>query len=169
MKTFLVVMLLALLLTGCSGQQTMETITDAFDVSAMAQMQQIQLALPEEAVLECLESEDAGKLYLCDGYCVSVQTMEAGDLDRTLRQTTGFSRDKLMVMETRAGDFSRYDCAWTSAGEAGDQTCRAVVLDDGYYHYVVTVMADALKAGQLTATWQHILDSATLSVQRPSD
>lgn len=162
MKKIVVVLFMALLLTGCSAQQTLETISDAFDVSAMAKTQQIQLSLPEEAAVESMENEDAGKLYLCDGYCVTVQTMDAGDLDRTLRQTTGFSKDKLTVIKTRTGDYSRYDCAWTATGEGGDQTCRGVVLDDGYYHYVVTVMADANKAGELSATWQHILDSASL-------
>lgn len=162
MKRFLAVLLLMVFLTGCSTQQTMETITDILDVSATAKVQQIQLSLPEEAALATLENEDTGKLYLCDGYSIAVQTMESGDLDRTLRQTTGFSREQLTVITTQREDFVRYDCAWSAVGEGGDQTCRGAVLDDGYYHYVITVMADADKAGRLNATWQHILDSAAL-------
>lgn len=162
MKRILSVFLLAVFLTGCSAQQTMETIADILDVSTTAEVQQVQLSLPEDAALATLENEDAGKLYLCDGYSVAVQTMQSGDLDRTLQQTTGFSREQLTVITTQREDFVRHDCVWSAAGEGGDQTCRGAVLDDGYYHYVVTVMADADKAGQLTATWQHILDSATL-------
>ena len=162
MKKVWVLFMLALALTGCGTQQAMETISDEFDVSAMAEVQQINLSLPEEAAVATLECADAGKLYLCDGYSVTVQTMEAGDLDRTLRNATGFSKEQLTVMQTSPGAFVRYDCVWCAVGEGGDQTCRGIVLDDGNYHYVVTVMADATMAGELTATWQHILDSAKL-------
>lgn len=154
--------MLGLLLTGCGTQQTMETISDEFDVSVMAEVQQISISLPEDAALASLESAEAGKLYLCDGYYVTVQTMESGDMDRTLRAVTGFSKDQLTVIQTEPGELTRYDCAWCAVGEGGDQICRGVVLDDGNYHYVVTVMADAAKAGQLSAVWQHILDSAKL-------
>ena len=162
MKRILAGLLLSMFLTGCSAQDTMETISDILDVSVVANVQQVQLSLPEEAAMATLENEDAGKLYLCDGYSVTVQTMESGDLDRTLRQVTGFSRDQLTVISTQRESFQRHDCAWSAVGEGGDQTCRGVVLDDGYYHYVVTVMADAEKAGQLSADWQHLLDSVTL-------
>ena len=162
MKRILAGLMLTVFLTGCSAQQTVETISDILDASSTAKLQQIQLSLPEEAALAALENEDDGKLYLCDEYSVAVQTMESGDLNRTLRQTTGFSKNQLTVITTQDTDFVRHDYAWSAAGEGGDQTCRGVVLDDGYYHYVVTVMADADKAGQLSAAWEHILDSATL-------
>lgn len=162
MKRFFAGLLLTVFLTGCSAQETMETISDMMDVSDVAIVQQVQLSLPEDAALATLENEDAGKLYLCDGYSVAVQTMESGDLGRTLKQTTGFSREQLTVITTQQKNCTRYDCAWSAAGEGGDQTCRGAILDDGYYHYVITVMADADKAGQLTAAWKHILDSATL-------
>lgn len=162
MKRILAGVLLAVFLTGCSAQKTMETISDVLDASATAKVQQVQLSLPEDAALATLENEDAGKLYLCDGYAVAVQTMQSGDLGRTFKQTTGFSREQLTVITTQKEGFTRYDCAWSAVGEGGDQTCRGVVLDDGYYHYVITVMADADMAGQLASDWQRLLDSATL-------
>lgn len=149
-------------MTACGARETFETISDVYDVSAMARLQQVKITLPEDASVESMGSGDSGELYLCDGYCVTVQTMEAGDLDRTLRQTTGFSKDQLTVMQTRAGNAERYEFVWSAAGEAEDQMCRAVVLDDGAYHYVVTVMAEASQAGELAEVWQHILDSVTL-------
>ena len=39
------------------------------------------------------------------------------------------------------------------------QVGNAVILDDGNFHYAVSVMADADQAAKLEDTWQHILDS----------
>ncbi len=161
MKKLLAVLALGLLLAGCSGQQVLETVLDVYE-PAVAQSRQLELTLPQEAALATIGGADTGKLYLCDGYCVTVQTMHAGDLDNTLRQATGFSKEYLTLMETQVKDVTRYDCAWTTLGEEGDQTCRGVILDDGCYHYVITVMADAEKAGDLAETWKQILNSATL-------
>ena len=162
MKKFLVVMIACLLFSGCASRQTFETILDGYDVSAMTQMQQVELSLPEDAVMETFEEESAGTMYLCNGYCVTVQTMQAGDLDKTFLETTGFSKEQLPIIKTKRGEITRYDYTWCAAGEAEEQVCRGALLDDGCYHYVITVMADASKAGDLTATWQHILDSAKL-------
>ncbi len=161
MKKIIAVLALGLLLTGCGGQQTLETVLDTYETPA-AQARQVELLLPEDAALATIGGADTGRLYLCDGYSVTVQTMGAGDLDRTLRQATGFAKEQLTVMETHVGDITRYDCVWSALGEEGEQTCRGVILDDGCYHYVVTVMADAQKAGELTETWNEILRSVTL-------
>lgn len=161
MKKLLAVLALGFILTGCGGQKTLETVLDVYE-PVVAQSRQLELALPEEAALATIGGADTGKLYLCDGYCVTVQTVQAGDLDNTIRNATGFSREYLTLMETQVEDVTRYDCAWTAAGEGGDQTCRGVILDDGCYHYVITVMADAQKAGDLTDTWKEILSSAKL-------
>ncbi|MBR7123109.1 MAG: hypothetical protein IKC95_06630 [Oscillospiraceae bacterium] len=163
MKKILYVLVCAAMLTGCGVQDVMETVTDDNVTPVMAQIQQVQVTLPDDAAVATLESADAGKLYLCDGYVVTVQTMEAGDLDRTLRQCTGFSREHLTVMETVKSEIKRYDCVWSAAGEGGDQVARAAILDDGSYHYVVTVMAGFESAGELAKTWQEILDSIALN------
>ena len=129
----------------------------------MAQMRQLQVELPKEAVTPTLQSAETEKLYLCDGYTLAMQTMESGDLDDTLRTLTGFSREQLTVMETLRHGIKRYDCVWSAAGEGGDQVARAVILDDGSYHYAVTVMADFASAGDLADTWKSILDTVCLS------
>lgn len=162
MKKCWILLLLTLFLTGCGAQQTFETVSDVLDMAAMAQMQQVSLVFPEDAAAASMENPDAGTIYLCDGYTLTVQTMEAGDLDRTLRQLTGYGREQLTVMETQQDNAARYECVWSAAGEGGDQVGRAVVLDDGNYHYAVTVMADFAAAGDLTAVWQEILSSVKL-------
>ena len=115
------------------------------------------MVLPEEAVQPVLQSEDSGKLYFCEGYTLSVQTLQGGDLAETLRSLTGYDKDALELVTTREKDHDRHVCAWTSAGEGTQKIGRAVILDDGDYHYAVTVMADADKAGQLRKTWDVLL------------
>lgn len=162
MKKILIAVALVLFLSGCGAQETFETVSDVVDMPVMAQAQQIELKLPKDAAAASMENPNAGKIYLCDGYTLTVQTMEAGDLDRTLRQLTGYGRQQLTIMETRQGKTKRYESVWTAAGEGGDQVGRAVILDDGNYHYAVTVMADFSTAGELTPVWQELLASAKL-------
>lgn len=162
MKKICAMIVICLLLCGCGAQETLETISDHWDVSVMAHSQQVQLTLPEEAAIETMLAENADKLYLCDGYTVAVQTVEAGDMDKTLKSATGFGSDELTVMETVQGGIKRFDCVWSAAGEAEDQVCRAAILDDGAYHYVVTLMTGSSMAGELAEVWQEILDSVTL-------
>lgn len=163
MKKLCCVLLVAIMLTGCGVQSAFETIGDMLDTPVMALKREVRLQLPKEATAPALQSEDGGKLYLCDGYTLTVQTLSAGDLDRTMREVTGFSKDQLTVMETEQMDTRRYDCVWSAAAEEGEQVARSVILDDGYYHYAVTVMADFATAGELAQTWQTLLGSVTLS------
>lgn len=163
MKKLLVWIVFVLLLGGCADQSVFETLSDQPDAQVMAPMRQLQVTLPNEASAPTLQSEETGKLYLCDGYTLSIQTMNAGDLDATLRMLTGFGKDQLTVMTTEKHGIKRHDCVWSAAGEGGDHVARAVILDDGNYHYAVTVMADFATAGDLTDTWKSILDTVGFS------
>ena len=87
-KLFLTAVLGATLLWGCANQETLETVADVWDVPAMAAPRQISVELPEGTGAETLES-DTGRLYVTDDYSLSLETLEAGDLDATLRQLTG--------------------------------------------------------------------------------
>lgn len=163
MKKLVVLLAFVLLLSGCADQSVFETLSDQPDAQVLAPVRQLQVALPKEASAPTLQSEEAGKLYLCDGYTLSVQTMDGGDLDATLRSLTGFSKDQLTVMTTEKHGIRRHDCVWSAAGEGGDHVARAVILDDGNYHYAVTVMADFAAAGDLADTWKSILDTVGFS------
>ncbi len=167
MKKFWILIPLVLLLTGCRAQETFETVNDVYAEPNEIPAQQVMLMLPEDAAVPAMESDTAGKLYLCDGYTVTVQTLEAGDLNRTLKETTGFSRENLAVMETGQEKLRRYECVWTAAGEGEDQVGRATILDDGNYHYVVTVMASASQAGDLSQTWNQLFSSFSLADTEP--
>jgi len=123
---------------------------------------QIFVYLPDDAAQTVMKNDESGTMHLCDGYSVAVQTVESGDLNSTLKTVTGFSREKLKIMEYLDGEYTRYVCAWATAGEGGDQVGKTAILDDGRYHYTVTVMAPAESASALEETWQQIFDSFSI-------
>ena len=161
MKKLLIVIISALLLTGCAATPTFEPVTDVYAQDAPAEPRSVSLKLPTEAAAQVI-SGDNGTIYLCDGYEVIRQVLPAGDLSATLRSLTGYERDKLSVIETGAGELVRYSCVWTAAGETGDIIARATVLDDGEYHYCLTVMTNADDVGKYQAQWQEIFASYSL-------
>ncbi len=162
MKKVCVVLLLMFVLTGCSAKPAYETLGNVWDDPVSAPQRSLQLELPEDAALMAMDTAENEKIYLCNGYTLTVQTVPSGDINRTLQQTTGFTKDQLTVMKTQQENAARYMCAWSSAGEGGQQVGRAAILDDGSYHYVVCVMADAEDAGILTSDWQELLNSVSL-------
>lgn len=161
MKKVWIVLVLALLLAGCGAEETMETVADEAVQAVSAQPREIRVDLPEEAVLPAMES-DSGVLYMCRDYDVSMQTLDGGDLEKTIRTVTGYSADDLTVMQTTDGDFTRSEFVWTTAGEAGDQVCRAAVVDDGSYHYVLTAAISSEKAGEYQEIWNGMFESFTV-------
>ena len=158
MKKLCLGLAMILMLSGCGKPESFETLSDAYLEPELAPAQQTSFILGEEAVsIENPTGED--RIYLCDDFCVMVQTFSSGDLDATIRNITGYSKEKLMIMERENGGVCSYECVWVSAGEGGDQVGRMLLLDDGTHHYAISVMADAEKAGELTDTWQLLFDS----------
>lgn len=162
MKKLVVLMCFVLLFTGCGAEDVFETVADDMVLSVAAPMGQISVELPEEAAAPASESE-AGTLYQCDGYEIILQTMESGDLDATIREVSGYSRENVTVMQTELANWKHYEFVWASTGEQGDRLGRAVILDDGNYHYVLSVLGDADRAAEYEETWKEMFDSFTLS------
>ena len=162
MKKSVIVALLALLLTGCGAEETFETISDELVQSVAAEVRQVVVTLPIEAASPAAES-DGGQLYLCGDYEIYRQTMESGDLNATVMDISGYSRDGLTIVETLQDDCKRYDLVWVSAGEIGDRVGRAAILDDGNYHYCLSVLGDADSADQYRNIWQSMFDSFGLA------
>ncbi len=159
------IILLAALLCGCAAPEYFETMLDVYEIPQLSQPRQVLLTVPEEAAAEVISDEYPGVLYFCDGYTILVQTLAAGDLDATVRTVTGYSREQLQLISRKDSDCQRYECTWVSAAESGDQVGRAVILDDGSYHYTLSVMADAENAGALSGLWQELAASFTLHTQ----
>ena len=162
MKKAWIILTLGLMLSGCGVQSTWETIADDMVQASMLPMQQVLLQLPEEVSTPVMENGETGTLYVCDGYTLTLHTTPAGDLNQTVHNATGFSKEELHMIETGAAGIRRYQCVWTAAGENENQVGRLCVLDDGAYYYVLTAMAGESVAGQLRPVWNEVFDSFRL-------
>lgn len=162
MRKLGILVLLAALLAGCGAQESFETVADEHLLPVSATVGEVSLALPEEAKVPAMKNTDGSELYLCDGYALTLQTLAAGNLGRTVAEATGFSKEDLQIIQTRQGAIKRYETVWTAAGESEPQVGRLCILDDGNYHYVLTAMAGASGAGDLQKVWNDIFSSFRL-------
>ena len=161
LKKIYFVMIMLLMLCGCGMQRAQETVTDQLAEPQPVEKQQVLLTLPEQAAIPAMESTE-GALYFCEDYTVTLHTMESGDLEETLEAVTGFTKEALQLLQTQMGETDRYECVWTAAGDGGNIVCRAAILDDGNYHYVLTAMAEEASAGTVQSAWQTIFRSFRL-------
>ncbi len=161
MKKWLWIVAASFLLCGCATQETFETVGDTQVEATMPPAAQIVVSLPEGAVVPASESE-AGQLYLGDGYEITIQTLPGGDLERTIREVSGHSREDIAPILSLQGAQKRYDLVWACAGETGDRIGRAAVLDDGYYHYVLCLLADAELSDDNRDNWDALFRSFSL-------
>lgn len=158
MKQWMGICLLAVMLCGCRAEETLETVSDEWVVPAMAQPREISVRLPDDAVAPVLEQEGR-RLYMGRDYEIMVETMSAGDLNDTIRTLSGYEKEQLTVLETRQADADRYDFVWTTAGETGERLGRAVILDDGNYHYCMSALRDP---GDTLVVWRDVFGSFSL-------
>lgn len=161
MKKCWILLALALLLCGCAAEETFETVADDIVQPVMAQPRQITVELPDNAVAPVLES-DSGQLYLCEDYEIVIETQPSGDLSATIQSISGYNKEDLTIMETQWEDVTRYEFVWASAGEKGDMLGRAVILDDGSYHYCMSVLRDAVTTETSQITWRNVFGSFQL-------
>lgn len=161
MKKCCVVLLMAALLlsfAGCRAEETLETVADDLVQPVMAQPGRISVELPRETALPAMEN-DGGRIYICNDYEIQVQTMEAGDLNQTVRSLSGQEKEDLTVMQTWRGGMEQYEFVWAAAGESGDQLGRALILDDGNYHYCLCVLRNASDARKTQIDWDQVFSS----------
>lgn len=163
MKKFCVIVVLCLMLVGCGTAETFETLGqvqhESNEVPAMAT---VQLQLPQTASAEVFSS-GGDTMYDCDGYTLMLQTVEAGDFSRTVQNLSGFSAERLTIMESKLGTSKRYEWVWTAAGEGGEVLCKAMVLDDGNYHYCLCAMAPAIQFGKIQEQLEQVFQSFNLT------
>ena len=76
MKKVSIVVILALLLSGCADP-ALETVSDVYMTQPPAEIRTISLELPEDAAEAVMEGGDGARLYLCDGYELRLQTVDA--------------------------------------------------------------------------------------------
>ena len=162
MKKIATALLLALLLSGCGAKETLETVADDIPLQpVLAQPAQISVRLPDNAVSPVLES-DTQQLYFCEDYEIAIETRSSGDLSGTITALTGFAPEQLTVMHTSPEGVDRYEFVWAAAGEDGDRLGRGVVLDDGSYHYCMSVLRDAENPKKSQVVWSDVFSSFSL-------
>lgn len=162
MKKCWIIPVVALLLSGCQAKPTFETIPDVCTETVSQPAQQITVDLPQEAQVPALQSEEGSTLYFCEDYTVMAYTLPAGNMDETLRTATGYSKDALRTMQSYAPEGDCFVCAWTTAGEGEMLVGNARIIDDGSYHYVVTVLSPESRSGAAGKEIRAVLDSMCL-------
>ena len=163
MKKMIILGLLAVLLTGCGGEKSYETVTDGFIEPPQGTKMEIMLQLPDEAAEQTAGMDGSSRVYFCQDYILTLQTLQGGDLQNTVQQTSGFLPEALSIIETEQNGVKRYNFVFTCLGENGNEVARCAILDDGSYHYVLTAMADETVAGKLgEGAWNTIFQSFRL-------
>lgn len=158
MKKCVLILLVMLMLTGCGARETFETVADVYSPADPAEHRAVTLTLPEGTTASSMEHE-SGEYYLCGDFEFGIETMDAGDLAQTVAAVCGYALEDVTVIQTQTEEFDRYDFVWCAVGEGGDQIGRAVILDDGSYHYVLTALTDAANAGDLRDSWNEMFAS----------
>lgn len=161
MKKVWSVLLLSFLLCGCAEKETFETISDEIVAPVMAQPREISVRLPDNAVSPVLESETQ-QVYMSEEYEITIETRSSGDLNATIHSLCGYDQDQLTVMQTQGAGVNRYEFVWAAAGEKGERLGRAVILDDGEYHYCMSVLRDAEDTEKSQIVWSDAFNSFTL-------
>ena len=152
---------LMMLLCGCTAEETLETIADDPVQPVMAQPREIAVYLPGEVSTPTMEG-DTGRMYLAEDYEICIQTLGSGDLNATVQTVTGYDKDALTVINTKMDGVERYEFVWVCAGEKGERIGRGVVLDDGNYHYVMTVLRDEDTTENSQIVWNDVFASFQL-------
>ncbi len=160
MKKWLIVLMMLLALPGCGAQETLETVSDTWEETPVPAAK-IHVDLPAEAAVPTLEGEDR-RMYVCQDYEICIETLAGGDLSRTVQTLTGYAMEDLTVVETERSGAKRYDLVWSCTGETGQRLGRAVILDDGNYHYTMTLLRPADTTETTQIVWRTVFESFSL-------
>lgn len=144
MRKIWLILILAIALAGCGQEEetpVFETIGQIdYEQDPLPAAGEIKLLLPEGASSEAMAGEDGAQVYNWDGCELRLETMEAGDIRKTLESVTGVEYEQLTVMARDRDGMDFYETVFTSAGEDGLYIGRVMVADDGNYHYCVSLL-----------------------------
>ena len=87
MKKLGILLLAAVLLSGCMAAPVYEELGNVDVHGEIPAVKTIVIDLPADASVQTVQG-GSGKIYLCDGYDIMVETMTAGDQDRSIRSNT---------------------------------------------------------------------------------
>ena len=165
MKKLCVALALALCLGGCgSGEEpVMETVADGIMEPVAAEPSAVSVWVPEDAAAQTMAGE--GECYTWGEKELRVQTFEGGDIRTTLQTVTGMDPERLTVMEYERDGVQLYQTVWSATSEEGITLGRCMVVDDGNYHYCISLLSpeDADAAGDFA----RICASMTIGEEDP--
>ncbi len=142
MKVILVVGMLLIFLTGCGVQtaqwETIGDFTPEMDSILASELYGITTALPETAITDSSENR---RCYELNDLQIEVSTFFASDAETAIKNLSGFSMDKLTVLQTERFSMPEYQFAWFSQTEEGGRLCRADLVMDGMVCYSIVCSA----------------------------
>lgn len=157
----LVLLLPLVLLIGC-GTAEYETVADVY-TDHIPVAGELSVLLPQQAAATALQSHEGGEMWIFDDFVMTKSVLPGGDLQKTVKTVTGLPMEQLTLITVSGGPVAQYACAWASIGETGEVVNRAAILDDGSYHYVVALQAEADRARELSWQWDAIMASVALN------
>ena len=126
----------------------------------------ILVDLPGDVLAPVLKTEGE-QVYLCQDYENIIETRSAGDLPATVEAISGFSPDEVTMVTSTQENQERHEFVWACVGEAGDRIGRAVILDDGSYHYCMSVLRDAKSQKVSQISWDDVFSSFRIAQETP--
>ena len=133
--------LTALALAGCSAQEkpVFETVGGvSAEQPELPAAGKIELELPEQAAAQTMDTDEE-QIYTWESYELRTMTQPSGDIAATMERLTGMNAESLTVMKQESDGMSIYQTVWSSTTEDGVRCGRAMVADDGSYHYCVSL------------------------------
>lgn len=138
---YLLVMILCLAACGGEAEPVFEKVEDEIVEPVTAEPAPVAVWLPDHAAEQTMADGMDGECYVWDECELRVQTMDGGDIRRTLERITGLSAEKLTVMEYEKDGLQMYQTVWSAVSEEGITLGRCLVADDGDYHYCVSLLS----------------------------
>ena len=159
MKKWMIVF--ALMLAGCSARPVYETIGNACQGFADTEPMNIQMWLPQEAILEASESNGESR-YICGNWEIWTVICPGGDLNQTLETMSGMDPQYMTVMSRKMGEYTCHETVWSTTGESGTMICHGAVLEDGNHHYCIGLVSSEAESAEAKAVFDQILESVSL-------
>ena len=155
MKKLMMVVLLSVLLAGCTAPPVQPT--DSSQPTQQPQPRQVLLTLPEGAAAPTAGEGGRQLWFLAEG---ELQVQILRSLQQALEQVTGLPEEKLTLMPS--GE-NRVETVWCSAGEGQPRIGRAVFLEEGGWCYCVSLLTDASQAQKAEKMWRSLVRSIHLA------
>ena len=156
----------AVVLSGCSAAQpTWETVDDSIALDAGSYLDDAYI-MEFDVPMQAQRNTSGSRTVWADengDYEIVCETVLSSDVNAVIERVSGFSPDKLQIVQTTRYSMPEYQFAWYASGEEGGRLCRADVLTDGTYCYTLCVSCAEDVAAEYDSTVQAVF--ATLRLQ----